>query len=517
MKLQTALISVSDRGGLAELGKALVDMGVKILSTGGTGQALVSAGIPIVPISEYTGSPEILDGRVKTLHPRIHGGILARLDLPPHRSTLQEHAIDPIGLVVVNLYPFRRTVAREGVSLEEAVEQIDIGGPTLIRSAAKNYKHTAPVVDPSDYSMVISELKANSCELREETRRRLARKAFQHTASYDAAISNYFEKLVAPAQEHPGGLSFSLTRLSTLRYGENPHQRGALYAPHSEMPSGVVGARQLQGKELSFNNYLDLHAAWALCGEFDQPFCVIIKHNNPCGAALGDSAESAYRKAWACDPVSAFGSVIGFNRTVDGNAAAAMSNLFIEAIIAPAYDESALKLLAAKKNLRVMQGNPGAGSSFLEEVDVKKISGGFLVQDLDRYRLRRPDLKPVTRRTAAESELNDLIFAWTICKHVKSNAIVFAREAQTLGIGAGQMSRVDSVRIATQKAQSSLQGAVMASDAFFPFRDGIDEAAKAGIRSVIQPGGSVRDDEVIRAADEHDMAMVFTGIRHFKH
>jgi phosphoribosylaminoimidazolecarboxamide formyltransferase/IMP cyclohydrolase len=517
MKIEVALLSVSNKDGIVELARNLVDMDVLILSTGGTGRALKEAGIPYTPVSEHTGFPEILDGRVKTLHPRVHGGILARHDDPEHVATLAEHQIPPIGLVAVNLYPFSETIRKEGVSLEEAIEKIDIGGPTLVRAAAKNFAHTTIAVDPEDYPKVVAEMRANKGETSAETRWNLARKAFHHTAAYDAAISGYFEKLSAKDDEGlPPNINLSLVRQASLRYGENPHQRAALYRPQFHPPIGVVAAKQHHGKQLSFNNYLDLNAAWALIREFEETACAIIKHNNPCGAALGGTNLDAYQRALACDPVSAFGSIVSFNRPLDQETAEEMGKLFVEAVIAPGYLDGTVEVLSKKKNLRVME-MPTSGAPAHTGLDMKRISGGFLAQDGDHFYLTHEDLKFVSRREPSDTELADMMFGWVICKHVKSNAIIFVGDQRTLGVGAGQMSRVDSVRLAGDKAQSSTEGAVMASDAFFPFRDGIDEAAKLGIRAVIEPGGSVRDEEVIQAADEHDMALVFTGIRHFRH
>ena len=517
MRIEFALLSVSDKEGLIEFARGLAQAGIQLLSTGGTGKALETAGIPYRKVSDHTGFPEILDGRVKTLHPKIHGGILARHDDPEHSATLARHDIPPIGLVAVNLYPFSRTVRKAGVTVEEAIENIDIGGPTLIRAAAKNHAHVAVVVDPGDYPRVLAQLAVNQGVLRPEARRELARKAFHHTAGYDAAIGSYFDRIAEDGDGLPPAINLALTRVSTLRYGENPHQRAAVYRPQFQPPGGIVAAEQKHGKQLSFNNYLDLEAAWALASEFQDTACVIVKHTNPCGVALGISPREAYEKALACDPVSAFGSIVAFNRTVDEASAEEVEKLFVEAIVAPAYSAEALEILSRKKNLRIMVMPPEATADALGDLDFKRISGGILAQDRDAYYLREADLRVVTKRAPTEEEVRDLLFAWVVCKHVKSNAIVYARERGTLGVGAGQMSRVDSARIAAEKAQSPLSGSVMASDAFFPFRDGLDAAAKHGIRAVIQPGGSVRDDEVVRAADEHDMAMVFTGIRHFRH
>ena len=521
MNIQTALLSVSDKEGVVQLARELGEAGIQILSTGGTARTLKEKGLPVTVVSDYTGFPEILDGRVKTLHPRIHGGILARHDNSEHQRTLQENQIPPIGLVVVNLYPFTQTVRRKGVTVGEAIEQIDIGGPTLIRAAAKNHAYCTVVVDPTDYQNVMAEIKANEGETGEDMRRWLARKAFHHTAAYDAAISGYFE-LIAEEEEKdlPPVLDLSLVRIKGLRYGENPHQRAALYYSRLSRASGLMAARQHQGKELSHNNYLDLAAAWDLCMEFNEDSCAIIKHNNPCGVATGTSLVQAYERAHTCDPLSAFGSVVGFNRKVDGATAGKMNAHFVEVVIAPSFDEKALRLFAKKKDLRVMEmGEEALVGSTQEEqfLDLRMIFGGMLVQDKDCYCVGKGDLKPVTKREPTEDEIEDLLFAWSVCKHVRSNAIVYARSGQTLGIGAGQMSRVDSARLGTQKAQVELAECVMASDGFFPFRDSIDEAAAVGVKAIIEPGGSIRDEEVIRAANEHGIAMVFTGIRHFKH
>ena len=519
MKVEYALLSVSDKQGLVEFARGLSNLGIRLLSTGGTGKALAEAGIPFTKVSEHTGFPEILDGRVKTLHPKIHGGILARHDDPAHQATLKEHGIPPIGLVVVNLYPFVRTISREGVTVEEAIENIDIGGPTMIRAAAKNCAYLSVVVDPSDYDAVVAELQTHQGEISRETRWELARKAFHHTAAYDAAISGYFDRQLSQEKEDlPPVINLNLVRVAALRYGENPHQRAALYRPQFLPVSGLVGSRQLHGKQLSFNNYIDLQGAWGLISEFSSTACAIIKHTNPCGAALGSTPAEAFERALECDPVSAFGSIVSFNREVDLATAEAMSRLFVEAVIAPAFSDDALEKLSAKKNIRIMLMSPEtAPGDSIGELDLKRIAGGILAQDIDRYFMKADDLKVVTRRRPSDEEIEELLFAWTVCKHVKSNAIVYTKDRRTVGVGAGQMSRVDSARLAAEKARSPLDGAVMASDAFFPFRDGLDEAASRGIRAVIEPGGSVRDEEVIQAADEHDIAMVFTGIRHFKH
>lgn len=515
MKIALALLSVSDKTGLVDFARELGGLGIQLLSTGGTAKALREAGLTVKGVSEHTGFPEILDGRVKTLHPRIHAGILARHSDPQHQQTLSEQGIPPIGLVVVNLYPFQQTVAREEVTLDQAIEQIDIGGPSMVRAAAKNFEHVAVVVDPADYPTVVAEIKASGTTSR-ELRFDLARKAFAHTAAYDSGISAWLEGRFG--EPLPSTIHLSLRQEAVLRYGENPHQQAALYRQQGLAPEGIVAAVQRHGKQLSFNNYLDLDAAWNLVKEFETTACAIIKHTNPCGAALGASVREAYERALECDPVSAFGSIIACNREVDGEAAEEMGKLFVEAVVAPAYHPDALEILGRKKNIRIMEvPAPAATPNPYRNFDFKRIEGGLLVQDRDRRMLGADELKIVTRRPPAADELEELRFAWVVCKHVKSNAIVYTRERRTLGIGAGQMSRVDSARIAADKCRVDLAGSVMASDAFFPFRDGLDEAAKRGIRAVIQPGGSVRDEEVIQAADEHDMAMVFTGIRHFRH
>lgn len=515
MKVELALLSVSDKTGLTEFGRELAALGIQMLSTGGTAKSLREAGLPVTGVSEHTGFPEILNGRVKTLHPKIHAGILARTSEPEHRETLQAQGIPAIGLVVVNLYPFQRTVSREGVGLEEAIEQIDIGGPTMVRAAAKNFEHVAVVVDPADYARIVEQLKAEGAVSR-NLRFELARKAFSHTAAYDAGISAWLEGRFG--EPLPGTLHLSLRQEAILRYGENPHQQAALYRQSGLPPEGIVAAVQKHGKQLSFNNYLDLDGAWNLAREFESTGCAIIKHTNPCGAALGETVKEAYLRALECDPVSAFGSIIACNREVDADAAEEMGKLFVEAIVAPSYTPEALEILERKKNIRIMEiPPPPTHPNPYRGFDFKRIDGGLLVQDRDRHQLGGDDLKVVTQRAPTAEEMAELRFAWVVCKHVKSNAIVYTRDCRTLGIGAGQMSRVDSARIAAEKCRSELAGAVMASDAFFPFRDGLDEAAQRGIRAVIQPGGSVRDEEVIQAADEHGMAMVFTGVRHFRH
>ncbi|GBC82605.1 Bifunctional purine biosynthesis protein PurH [bacterium HR10] len=526
LKITRALLSVSDKRGLLEFAQHLHLQGVELLSTGGTASLLREARLPVRDVSEVTGFPEILGGRVKTLHPKIHGGLLAVRQHPEHQREVEAYGLPLIDLVVVNLYPFVQTAARSEVTLTDAIENIDIGGPTLIRAAAKNFRDVAVIVDPSDYEPFLEELRAHG-GVSLATRLRLAQKAFAHVAEYDAAIADFFanrlrltdeEVRVESEPELPTCLTLRLQQQEPLRYGENPHQKAALYRIPQDEP-GVAAARQLQGKELSFNNYLDLDAAWALVTEFSEPACVIIKHTNPCGAATGETPAAAYRKALATDPVSAFGGIVGFNRPVDEETAHALAELFLEAIIAPGYEPEALTVLSRKKNLRVMlmERASADGNGRWSGYDLKRIRGGILLQTRDRIGWESTTLRVVTRREPTNEELKALRFAWVVCKHVKSNAIVLARPGQLVGVGAGQMSRVDAVKLAAMKAILPIEGAVLASDAFFPFRDGVDEAARHGVRAIIQPGGSIRDAEVIAAADEHGLAMVFTGVRHFKH
>ena len=520
-RIRRALLSVSDKSALVELARALQRFEIELISTGGTARALRDAGCRVRDVAEITGFPEMLDGRVKTLHPRIHGAILARRDREYHSRTLHEHGIEPIDMVVVNLYPFEQTAARPATTLEEVIEQIDIGGPAMIRSAAKNWQDVAVVVSPELYGEVIAELERCGGALTRTTRLRLARHAFERTARYDAAIAAYLasqeEALDAQrgdvaAPHFPSSLELRLRKLRDLRYGENPHQAAALYAFDDE--GGIAHAEQLSGKEMSFNNYIDADAAWQLVNDFSETACAIVKHTNPAGVALGATPEDAYRRALETDPVSAFGGIVAFNRPVDERAARAVTEIFTEVVAAPDYDHEALAVLRAKKNLRVLRV-----ASRDEETndELRTISGGLLAQTRDRLLLNYEELRTVTRRAPTPEEMEALLFAWTVCKHTKSNAIVYARAGQTVGVGAGQMSRVDSVRIGAARARLPLAGSVLASDAFFPFRDGIDEAARYRVTAVIQPGGSVRDEEVIAAADEHGMAMVFTGVRHFKH
>ena len=511
-----ALLSVSDKRGLSPFARGLVELGYTLLSTGGTMASLQGDGIPVRKVSEHTGSPEILGGRVKTLHPRIHGGLLARLDEQRDREDLKENGIDPISIVAVNLYPFRETVAK-GVSFDEAIEQIDIGGPAMVRASAKNAKHVAIIVDPADYEPVLAELKQNR-EVSLQTRLRLMRKAFAHTAAYDAAISTWLSQQAA--EEFSDDFAVAFRKAQPLRYGENPHQRAAFYREHAAPKEPTVAfSKVLQGKELSYNNILDLDAALALVLEFpEKPCAVIIKHNTPCGVALDDSLVTAYRAARAVDETSAFGGIVAFNRDVDAETANALAETFLEAVIAPSFSQEAQAILGAKKNLRLLEAGRALaeGSKPRAALELRSVSGGLLVQDRDAV---EPETawKVVTKRAPSEEELRALKFAWRVCKHVKSNAIVFSSGDRLLAQGGGQTSRVDSTRIAAVRGGDTLQGCAAASDAFFPFRDGLDELAKAGARCVVQPGGSVRDAEVIAAADEHGIAMVFTGVRHFRH
>jgi len=518
--VRRALISVSDKRGLIEFAGALAKLKVHILSTGGTARLLADNGIPVTEVSEYTGFPEMLDGRVKTLHPKIHGGLLARRDLPAHMAAIGQAGIEPIDLVAVNLYPFAQAVAKPGCTLEEAIENIDIGGPTMLRSAAKNHDSVAVVVDPADYPAVLEEMGKNGGAISAGTRFALAKKVFTHTAAYDAAISNYLTGL-GPEGGHtafPERLTIQFEKLQDMRYGENPHQSAAFYRDATPVPGGLASYRQLQGKELSYNNVADSDAAWECVKTFgEQPACVIIKHANPCGVAVAKTLKEAYERAFATDPVAAFGGVIAVSRPLDGAAADAISKQFVEVLIAPAVTEEARKALSSKANVRVLEVPLGAGTS---PFDMKRVGGGLLVQSPDRCSASAADLRVVTRATPTEAQLGDLLFAWRVAKFVKSNAIVFCGEGRTLGVGAGQMSRVDSARIAVIKAGNaglSLAGSVVASDAFFPFRDGVDVVAQAGAKAIIQPGGSMRDEEIIAAADELGLAMVFTGFRHFRH
>jgi phosphoribosylaminoimidazolecarboxamide formyltransferase/IMP cyclohydrolase len=518
--IRRALLSVTDKSGLVEFAQTLTSFGVELISTGGTAKALRAAGLTVKDISELTGFPEMLDGRVKTLHPKVHGGLLYIRGNAEHEAAVREHGIQPIDMVVVNLYAFEKTAAQADVAFGQLVENIDIGGPSMVRSAAKNFEDVAIVTSIADYPVLAEELKANAGTLSRATRWQLAKKAFSTTAAYDAAIANTFDQIAeAPERTAPAApdaaalpttLRINLPLAQALRYGENPHQRAALYSDGTGL--GIAGATQFQGKELSFNNLVDLDACWDLAQEFDEPAVAIIKHTNPCGAAIGATILEAYTKALACDPVSAFGGVIGINRPVELDAAEEIAKLFVEAIVAPSFSPQARERFAKKKNLRLVEIKT-APASFV----TKRVSGGLLLQDADTGRITEAELKLVTKRAPTPEELASLLFAWRVCKHVKSNAIVYVRDGQTVGVGAGQMSRVDAARFGAQKAVLPLANTVAASDAFFPFPDGLEEVAKAGATAVIQPGSSVRDQEVIDAADRLGVAMVFTGIRHFRH
>ena len=518
--IKTALLSVSDKSGLVDFARGLAAFGATILSTGGTAKRLRDAGVKVTEVSDHTGFPEMLDGRVKTLHPKIHGGILARRDMPEHMNAIAKAGIPTIDLVVVNLYPFGRTIARPDCTLQDAIENIDIGGPTLVRSAAKNYAHVAIVTDPADYGAILDEMRSANGAIGATTRFRLAQKAFSHTAAYDGAISNYLTALGTDGTRsaYPQQLNLSFALAQSLRYGENPHQSAAFYRDLEPAPGSLARYAQLQGKELSYNNIADADAAWECVKTFgEQPACVIIKHANPCGVAMAASTLEAYRLAFATDPTSAFGGIIAFNRELDGATAQAVAEQFVEVLIAPRVAAAARAVLAKKENVRVLEVPLAPGGNVL---DFKRVGGGLLVQTPDAFNLSAAGLKTVTKVKPTVQQQGDLLFAWRVAKYVKSNAIVFARNGQTLGVGAGQMSRVDSARIAGLKAQQAglaLAGSVAASDAFFPFRDGLDAVADAGAVAVIQPGGSLRDEEVIAAADERGVAMVFTAHRHFRH
>lgn len=544
-KIRRALISVSDKTGVVEFAGELANFGAEIISTGGTARSLREAGLTVTEVSDVTNFPEMMDGRVKTLHPKIHGAFLALRDNEEHVSAMKTHGIEPIDLVVVNLYPFEETIAREGVSLEEAVENIDIGGPAMIRSASKNWRDVAVVTDARLYESVLQEMRETGGSLSQKTRQRLAVLAYTRTASYDLAISSYLAKQIStedlnfleafnPMQSFiivesagiveeefeltddlPKYDSIGITKITDLRYGENPHQRAALY--ETDEWGGIAKAEQLHGKEMSFNNYVDAEAAWNLVCDFDERACAIIKHTNPSGVGTGATNEEAYRRALSTDPVSAFGGIVAFNQKVDATVAKSVNEVFTEVVVAPDFDADALEIFKTKKNLRVLRVEKG---ELTQNLEYKQISGGMLVQDKDLYRVTENDFKIASERQPTDEEIRALLLAWKVCKHVKSNAIVFANENQTIGVGAGQMNRVDSVRIAAMRAERfdlPLKNAVLASDAFFPFRDNVDEAAKFGVSAIIQPGGSMRDEESIQAANEHGLAMVFTGFRHFKH
>jgi phosphoribosylaminoimidazolecarboxamide formyltransferase/IMP cyclohydrolase len=523
MAVARALISVFDKTGIVEFAKRLAALKIEILSTGGTSKLLREMGVAVRDVSDFTGWPEMLGGRVKTLHPKVHGALLFRRKHADDIKQAAEHGIAPIDLVVVNLYPFEATAAKSGLTAEELIENIDIGGPTMLRSAAKNFESVAVITDPADYERVASELEAHR-ETTLATRLELARKVFATTSAYDGTITTELERLSAGSGHVsleakpvlPERVHIALRRKQELRYGENPHQAAALYIPAGRTPFGLAAAKQLQGKELSYNNFVDLEAARSLAAEFAKPAAVIIKHNNPCGTAEQDTLLGAYVKALASDPISAFGGVLAFNRLVDAATAEEVAKLFAECIAAPGFDDKAKAIFAAKKNLRLLE-LPHDGLEHEKKSQLKRILGGMLVQQPDLGQLKDEELRTVTKRMPTAQEMSTMRFAWKVSKHVKSNAIVFAKDGATLGVGAGQMSRVDSVKLAVMKAQSSLAGSVVASDAFFPFPDGVEEAAKAGATAVIQPGGSVKDADVIAAADRLGMAMVFTGMRHFLH
>ncbi len=517
-KVTRALISVSNKEGVLEFAKEISKLGIEILSTGGTAKMLRDGGIRVKDVSEFTGFPEMLDGRVKTLHPKVHGGLLGIRSNPEHVKQMKQYGIEPIDLVVVNLYPFEQTVAKPGVSFEEAIENIDIGGPTMLRSAAKNHRDVAVVVSPRDYGRVLEEIRKTG-EVSAKTRFELCRTVFLHTARYDSAISAWLDNQV-PAEEKtrfPNILTMQFEKVQNLRYGENPHQEAAFYREFGRKEPSVSAAKQLHGKEMSFNNFLDANSALELVKEYDEISAVIVKHNNPCGAASGASLVEAYRKARDGDPVSAFGGVIAFNRMVDFETAKELTATFVEVVIAPEFAPDAFAELKKKKDIRLLDVGPKVAGT-PEGMDMKKVVGGLIYQDQDLGRIADVrSLRVATKRKPTDDEYEALAFAWKVCKHVKSNAIVFTTKDRTVGIGAGQMSRLDSVRIAVMKAQSPLKGTVLASDAFFPFRDGLDEAAQAGVTAVIQPGGSLKDEEVIKAADAHGIAMIMTGMRHFRH
>jgi len=536
LAINRALISVSDKAGIVEFAQALHNRGVALLSTGGTAALLKKHGLPVTPVDDITHFPEMLDGRVKTLHPAVHGGLLARRDSKDHMAALTRAGFNPIDLLVINLYPFRETLQRPGASYEDVIENIDIGGPAMLRAGAKNHDGVAVVIDPQDYSTLLAELDAHQNTLGWPTRQRLAKKVFAHTSAYDGAISNFLNSLEdvacaddaagcmppAPrtAQPFPQVFSLQVNKVQGMRYGENPHQGAAFYRNPDAQAGTLATYQQIQGKELSFNNIADADAAWSCVRSFAQPACVIVKHANPCGVALGKDAASAYEKAFKTDPTSAFGGIIAFNTELSAQAAEQVAKQFAEVIIAPAYSQGALKIFAAKQNLRLLQVPLGEDNAISSGLDIKRVSGGLLIQTPDQNTVFADQLKVVTKKKPSTAQINDLLFAWKVATWVKSNAIVFCGNEMTLGVGAGQMSRIDSARIAAIKAQHAgleLRGSAVASDAFFPFRDGLDAVADAGASCVIQPGGSVRDDEVIAAADERGLAMVFTGMRHFRH
>ncbi len=519
-QIKRAIVSVSDKKGIVDFARKLTGMGVSILSTGGTSKILKEAGVAVTDISDVTGVPEMMDGRVKTLHPKVHGGLLGRRNNPEHVRQMEEKGIEPIDMVVINLYPFEAVTSKPDCSFEDAIENIDIGGPSMIRSASKNFESVAVITDPADYDGILKEMDSSDSSLSRETKFRLARKAFATTARYDTLISNYLDKKAEKTEEtvhFPEIFVPKFEKVQHLRYGENPHQRGAFYRELGFSGASVSRARVIQGKEMSYNNYLDANSALELAREFEEPTAVIVKHNNPCGVASSDDLKEAYCLARDTDTISAFGGVIAFNTLVDEYVAEEIVKTFVEVIIAPEFTDDALILFRKKGNLRLLEVGP-LGSLSVGSMDFKRITGGLLLQDMDSgINMDIENLKVVSARPPTEEELETMKFVWKVCKHVKSNAIIFGKERHTVGIGAGQMSRVDSVRLAVQKSQVEIKGCVMASDAFFPFRDSVDEAAKVGITAIIHPGGSIKDQEVIKAADEFDMAMVLTGVRHFRH
>ncbi|MFZ9367588.1 MAG: bifunctional phosphoribosylaminoimidazolecarboxamide formyltransferase/IMP cyclohydrolase [Burkholderiaceae bacterium] len=520
--IKQALISVSDKTGVLEFARALSAMNINLLSTGGTAKLLADNGLPVTEVADYTGFPEMLDGRVKTLHPKVHGGILARRDLPQHMDALSQHDIPTIDMVVVNLYPFQQTVAKDDCQLEDAIENIDIGGPAMLRSSAKNHKDVVVICDPADYQRVLDEMKANAGEVSRDTRFDLAIKVFAHTANYDGAITNYLSAL-GPDRQHqtraayPKTLNLQFVKLQDMRYGENPHQSAAFYRDASAVQGALANYKQLQGKELSYNNIADADAAWECVKSLDAPACVIVKHANPCGVAVGADAYEAYSKAFKTDPTSAFGGIIAFNCALDGKAAEVVAQQFVEVLIAPAFSDAARKVFASKQNVRLLEIPLGQAQN---PYDLKRVGGGLLLQSADAKNVEASELTIVSKKQPTPAQLHDMMFAWRVAKFVKSNAIVFCGNGMTLGVGAGQMSRIDSARIASIKAHNaglSLAGSVVASDAFFPFRDGLDVVVAAGATCIIQPGGSMRDQEVIDAADEQGVVMAYTGVRHFRH
>ena len=510
-----ALLSVFDKTGIEDFGKSLAGAGYELISTGGTHRSLADAGVPVTQVSDVTGSPEILEGRVKTLHPVIHGGLLARRDSAAHMAELEQHGIGPIDVVVVNLYPFVETISKSGVTLDDALENIDIGGPTMLRAAAKNFPSVAVVVDPSDYQWVGEALSDSGLDAQQ--RRALATKAFQHVAVYDAAVADYLSNDPTSEEEMPQQVTIGLTRVSSLRYGENPHQRGALYVPASGGEGGLARATQLHGRELSFNNLMDADAAWRTVSDYADPSVCVIKHANPCGLSSRDDIAQAYELAYEGDPVSAFGGIVGFNRNVTAAAAQAMDPVFYEVVVAPGYDDDALEILRRKRNLRILSVAPVAGAPGSVDYDVRPLSGGVLVQTPDAIDEYPEAWTTATERAPTPAELADLGFAWKAVKHIKSNAIAFVKDRTLVGMGAGQPNRVVSVHLSQRAAGDKAAGCVLASDAFFPFPDNIELAAEAGITAIVQPGGSIRDDEVIAAANQAGIAMVFTGVRHFRH